>query len=65
MWLRETVRIGIENAAAIDAIATYLLEKKNRIHTSVYPIRTSGKNDIMAPAEVAMPLPPLKPSQKV
>ena len=59
-----TVR-GSESPAAMEATATYRVLKKKIIHTTTATPRAAGSSARMAPAEVATPLPPLKPSQNV
>ncbi len=59
------MRTGKDKAEKIEASATYLEVKNTTIHIMKLPSKTSGRNGIKAPAEVAIPLPPLKPSQNV
>ena len=51
-------------AAAIHATYTYRLTTRKTIHTTRHTPNGTGTSPSTTPAVVAMPLPPLKPSQQ-
>jgi hypothetical protein len=60
---RSVTASGSATAPPSEATETYRVEAKSRSQTQRHRRKAAGKRATITPAELAMPFPPLKPSQ--